>query len=69
MSTQTTTTVGFHSDTIDYVTTALGDFAGDFDIVAIAHQVFDWVPSLDAYQLTVDEDGFWAAVASHEVTA
>ena len=60
---------GFQSDTIDHVTDALGDFAADFDIKAIAAECFDWDPKSDQYRLTVDDKTFWTIVQAHEIGA
>lgn len=69
MSTQTTT-IGSYIHTIEYVTAALGDFAADFDVKAIAHEIFDYTPGQQGhYTLNVDEDTFWSIVAAHEVAA
>lgn len=54
-------------DAIAYVETALGDFAGDYDVEAIAREVTDWVDG--RLTLVRDGDEFWAVVAEHDLTA
>ena len=50
-----------------YVAPALADHADDFDLDAIAHDVATWSNSPRGF--VIDEDGFWAAVAAHDLTA
>lgn len=60
------TTFAIMTDAIEYVETALGEHAEDFDAEAIAHEVTDWVDG--KLTLTADGDEFWAVVMQHDAT-
>lgn len=52
-----------------YIGSAIGDeFVEDFDLVAIGRELVDYVPGR-GFCMDCFEDDFWAAVASHDVTA
>lgn len=50
----------------NYIAPALADFAGDYDLDAIAHKVAIFQPELREY--TIDEDIFWDVVAEYDLT-
>ncbi len=54
------------TEAIDYVETALGDAACDYDVESIAREATDWQDGKLA--LTADGDDFWAIVAEHDTT-
>lgn len=64
MDTQTVTT----GHPTQYVTEALGDFADDYDIPAIVHEIFDWDDHQDLYVMNVTPDDFWTVAAAHDTT-
>lgn len=51
------------TEAIEYVETALADFASDYDTEAIAREVTDWVDG--KLTLTAEDEDFWAIVESH----
>ena len=54
-------------DVIDYmVEPVIGDeWASDFDLLEIAHEAFDYDPSVDGLVQVVDDDEFWDIVKNN----
>lgn len=59
------TTFATMTEAIEYVETALGDFADRFDAEAIAREVTDWIDG--KLTLTTDGDEFWAVAERHDL--
>lgn len=68
------------SDVIDQaVAPALGEYADDYDLEAIAREAFEYTVDTDAdgnellntagFEQVVDEAGFWAIAEKHDTTA
>lgn len=65
-------------DVIDNITPALGDYAADYDIDAIAREISDHRTDEDeqgnlllntaGFEIIADTDEFWAIVEKHEIT-
>lgn len=64
------------SDVCDMITDALGDFADEHDVAAIAGETFAWYRAYDpeanvewlngqGYYQVVTDDDFWAVCANH----
>ena len=51
------------TEAIEYVETALADFASDYDVEAIAREVTDWVDG--KLTLIAEDDEFWTIVEGH----
>ena len=61
------------TDVIDYVNTALGNYAADYDTEAIAREISTWTTDINnhgrevvthaGYEITADDDTFWAIAA------
>lgn len=49
------------------ITFALGDEADNHDIDGILADAFEYDARLGGFVQTVDEDGFWSAVARHAI--
>lgn len=59
------------TDAIADLEIALGEFADDFNLEAIADEVFDGIMVGGQYRIAyreMDEDTFWDIVASHDVS-
>lgn len=72
----TTIRIATLSEVIEqHVAPALGEFAADYDVEAIARETFEYRVDRDGdgtehlstvgFEQVVDEDGFWAAVERH----
>lgn len=59
------TTFATMTEAIEYVETALGDFADRFDAEAIAREVTDW--QYGKLTLTAEGDEFWAVAERHDL--
>jgi hypothetical protein len=60
------TTITTITEATDYITTALGEFADQYDVQAIADELTSWEDG----KLVLDEDEstFWATCAKHELS-
>lgn len=54
-------------DVAEYVAVCLGENVGDFDVMGIAADIVTYRPGRGFY-IRCDEDEFWAAVLSHDVS-
>ena len=57
-------------DAIDYeVEPALGEYASDYDVEAIAREFFDVYDEHDGFYASDDDDArFWAIVEKHDIS-
>ena len=63
-----TTTYTTIQDAIDYeVEPALGEYAKDYDMEAIAREYFDLYDERDGFSAS-DPDGFWDIAARHDIS-
>lgn len=55
------------SDVIDYMVEPVigSEWASDFDLLEIAHEAFDYDPSVGGFIQVVDDDEFWDIVKSN----
>ena len=56
------------TDVYDEIKAALGEYAGDFNIPAIADAAYDFNPSTQTYDPS-PVDSFWAAVEANAMEA
>ena len=54
------------NDVISDIAPALGDFADDFDIEAIAREAYTYDASLGGFVQVLTDEEFWECVESHE---
>lgn len=47
---------------------SLGEYAGEFDVEAIAAECVDLIPGTRMWTVTVDADTFWEIAARHDLT-
>ena len=55
-------------EVIDYVETALGEFASDYDVDAIAREISDWQGGKLVLTIDDPDDSFWEIAEKYDMT-